>query len=85
MNNKVEEIHKAYKDHTKGYIVTVEDFLEYLQSKEYNFALWSTGKLIGNYPPSPGGSYFEVSDIAFWVSIENQKESVRDWFYNLLK
>ena len=82
---KIEAIHKAYKDHTKGYIVTVEDFLEYLQSKGYNFALWSTGKLIGNYPPSPDGSYFEVSDIAFWVSIENQKESVIDWFFNLLK
>jgi hypothetical protein len=36
---KIEAIHKANNDHEKGYIVTVEDFLKYLQSKGYNFAL----------------------------------------------
>ena len=39
MKDKIQAIHGAYKDHSRGYIVTIEDFLKYLQSREYNFAL----------------------------------------------
>ena len=39
MKDKIQAIHGAYKDHLRGYIVTIEDFLKYLQSREYIFAM----------------------------------------------
>ena len=85
MKDKLQAIHGAYKDHSRGYIVTIEDFLKYLQSREYNFALWSSWSLIWNYPPSPGWSYFEVKGIRIWELIEKQSDEVIEWFFNLLK
>jgi len=85
MKDKIQSIHWAYKDHSKGYIVTIEDFLKYLQSREYNFALSGNGTLIWNYPPSPEWSYFEVKGIQFGELIEKQSDEVIEWFFNLLR
>lgn len=84
MRDKLEAIHGAYNNHSLWYIVTIEDFLKYLQSRKYNFALWSNGVLMGKYPPSPKRSYFSIRDIKIWETIENQDDGVIECFFNLL-
>ena len=80
---KIEKIYNIYWNHKKGYITTVEDFLLYLSSNEFNYALWANWKLIWNQMRDQ--SYFEIDDIKLWVTIENQGDKVIDWFYNLIK
>jgi len=74
MNNKEKAIYNAY---------SIDDMLKYLTSQGYNWALWSSWKLMWN--EMKDWSYFEIENIELWVIIENQKKEVIDWFFKLIK
>ena len=83
INEQSQVIYKAYWDHKKGYLVSVEDFLVYLMEKWYNYAFWLEWTLIWN--EMKDDSYFKITWIKLWVILAKQDNEVIEAFYKLIK